>query len=372
VVFPALLTSYLGQGAYALAHPSVPIGNLFYEMVPRAFLIPMVAIATVATVVAAQALISGVYSLTQQAIQLGYLPRMTIVHTSGEMEGRIYVPQVNTVLMIACIGLVLGFESSSALAAAYGIAVTGTMGVTSVLFFAAMRRHAGTLRMAALVFVFLVIDVAFFSANLVKLAHGGWFPIAIGVAILAVSTSWYVGAEAVRKYHATLNRPLEEYLSELREQHIARVPGTAVFLARDDKGAPPTLVHYVHHSHALHEHVLLLTIQTERVPRVPQSERIEVEPLEDGFIRVLARFGFMETPEVARVLSLCEQRGLPVVASAATVFVGHSSVLPTGRAKLARWRKRLFAFMNRNAQPAALYYGLDPEQVIEIGVRLEI
>jgi KUP system potassium uptake protein len=372
VVFPALVLSYLGQGAYVLSNPSAPVGNLFYEMVPRPLLLPMVAIATLATVVAAQALISGVYSLTQQAIQLGYLPRMTIVHTSGEMEGRIYVPHVNVVLMIACIGLVLGFRSSSALAAAYGIAVTGTMAVTSILFFAAMRRQMGTLALVALVATFLVFDLSFFSANLVKLAHGGWFPLAIGAGLLAVSTSWYVGAEAVRRHHGTLNRPLADYLAELRAAGTLRVPGTAVFLARDEKGAPPTLVHYVQHSHALHEHVLLLTIQTERIPRVKESERIAFEPLDDGFMRVVARFGFMESPSVARVLTLCEQAGLPVASATATVFVGHSSVLPTGKAQLSRWRKQLFVFMNRNAEPAALYYGLDPGRVIEIGVRLEL
>jgi KUP system potassium uptake protein len=372
VVFPALVLSYFGQGAYVLAHDSAPIGNPFFEMVPRPLLLPMVAIATLATVVAAQALISGVYSLTQQAIQLGYLPRMTIVHTSGEMEGRIYVPQVNGLLMIACIGLVLGFKSSSALAAAYGIAVTGTMAVTSILFFAAMRRKAGTLAMAALVLLFLLFDLAFFSANLVKLAHGGWFPLAVGAGLLAVSTSWYVGAEAVRRHHGALNRPLADYLAELRARGTLRVPGTAVFLARDEKGAPPTLVHYVQHSHALHEHVLLLTIQTERIPRVKESERIAFEPLDDGFMRVVARFGFMESPSVARVLVLCEEAGLPVASATATVFVGHSSVLPTGKAKLSHWRKRLFVFMNRNAEPAALYYGLSPDQVIEIGVRLEL
>jgi KUP system potassium uptake protein len=371
-VFPALLISYMGQGAYALSHLSSPIGNVFYEMVPKPLLIPMAAVATIATVVAAQALISGVYSLTQQAIQLGYLPRMTIVHTSGEMEGRIYVPQVNALLMLACIGLVLGFRDSSALAAAYGIAVTGTMGVTSILFFAAMRRSAGALQMGALVLLFLVFDLAFFSANLVKLAHGGWFPVAVSAGLLVVSTTWFVGTQAVRQHHAGLVRPIAEFLSELATRGVVRVPGTAVFLARDDKGAPPTLVHFVQHSHALHEHVVLLTIQTARVPRVAQEERIEVEELEAGFIRVVARFGFMETPEVARVLRLCEEQGLPVIAKAATVIVGHSSVLPTGRARIAHWRKWLFAFMNRNAQPAALYYGLDPDQVIEIGVRLEL
>lgn len=372
VVFPALLISYLGQGAYVLSHLSSPIGNVFYEMVPKPLLIPMAAIATVATVVAAQALISGVYSLTQQAIQLGYLPRMTIVHTSGEMEGRIYVPPVNTLLMLACVGLVLGFRDSSSLAAAYGIAVTGTMGVTSVLYFTAMRRSMGTLSVGALVVLFLAFDLAFFAANLVKLAHGGWFPIAVSAALLVVSTTWFVGTQAVRQHHEGLVRPLVEFLSGLTARGVVRVPGTAVFLARDDKGAPPTLVHFVQHSHALHEHVLLLTIQTARVPRVSQEDRIAVERLHAGFIRVVAQFGFMETPEVARVLRLCEERGLPVIANAATVIVGHSSVLPTGRARIARWRKWLFAFMNRNAHPAALYYGLDPDQVIEIGVRLEL
>jgi KUP system potassium uptake protein len=185
-------------------------------------------------------------------------------------------------------------------------------------------------------------------------------------------TSWYAGAEAVRRHHVGLNVPLAEFLHSLSQRGIVRVPGTAVFLARDDKGAPPTLVHYVNHSRALHNHVILLTMQTERVPRVPDGERIVVEKLSSGFIRVMARYGFMESPSVGRVLASAEQLGLPVDADVATVFVGHSSVQPTGAAPLAHWRKRLFAFMNRNAQPAALYYGLTPEQVIEIGVRLEI
>lgn len=372
VVFPCLLLSYFGQGAYVLAHPSASDGNIFFELVPHWFLIPMIIIATAATVVAAQALISGVYSLTQQAVQLGYLPRMTIIHTSGDMEGRIYAPQVNSFLMVSCIGLVLGFKSSANLAAAYGIAVTGTMAVTSILFFAAMRRGWGNLSTGFLVAGFLIIDLGFLSANLVKIAHGGWFPLLMGAAIVAVMTSWYVGAEAVRRHHVGLNIPLSEFLESLQQRGIARVPGTAVFLARDDKGAPPTLVHYVNHSHALHNHVILLTMQTERVPRVLEAERIIVENISNGFIRVMARYGFMESPSVGRVLATCEQLGLPVDADQATVFVGHSSVQPTGKAKLARWRKNLFAVMNRNAQPAALYYGLTPEQVIEIGVRLEI
>lgn len=370
--FPCLLLNYFGQGAYVLAHPSAAEGNIFFELVPGWFQMPMVVIATAATVVASQALISGVYSLTQQAVQLGYLPRMTIIHTSGEMEGRIYVPQANVLLMVVCIALVLGFGSSSALAAAYGIAVTGTMCITSTLFFAAMRRTWRLAATATLVGMFLVVDLTFFSANLIKLAHGGWFPLLIGAVIVGVMTSWYAGAEAVRRHHVGLNVPLAEFLQSLSQRGIVRVPGTAVFLARDDKGAPPTLVHYVSHSRALHNHVILLTIQTERVPRVLDSERIAVEHLSSGFIRVMARYGFMESPSVGRVLTSAEQLGLPVDADVATVFVGHSSVQPTGNAPLAHWRKRLFAFMNRNAQPAALYYGLTPEQVIEIGVRLEI
>jgi KUP system potassium uptake protein len=372
VVFPALLLSYFGQGAYVLAHPGNSVGNIFFEIVPRPLLYPMVVIATIAAVVAAQALISGVYSLTQQAVQLGYLPRMTIVHTSGELEGRIYVPSVNTFLMLACIGLVLGFRTSSSLTAAYGIAVTGTMVVTSVLFFAAMRRRWGNLLTGLLVGVFLLLDVGFFAANIAKIAHGGWFPMLMGAALLAVTTSWYAGAEAVRRHHVSLNVPLKTFLDDLATRRIARVPGTAVFLARDDKGAPPTLVHYVNHSGALHEQVVLLTIQTERVPRVPETARLEIEDLGGGFLRVLARYGFMESPNVAKVLGLGERKWLSSLAEDATVFVGHSSVLPTGQADMALWRKRLYTFMNRNARPAALYYGLEPDQVIEIGVRMEI
>jgi KUP system potassium uptake protein len=372
VVFPCLLLSYFGQGAYVLARPSAADGNIFFELVPEWFQMPMVLIATAAAVVAAQALISGVSSLTQQAVQLGYLPRMTIVHTSGDMEGRIYVPQINTFLMVSCIGLVLGFKTSGELSAAYGIAVTGTMVVTSTLLFAAMRRAWGTPRTLAIAGLFLLVDVTLLAACLVKLAHGGWFPLLIGAVIVGIMTSWHAGAEAVRRHHVGLNVPLAEFLHGLSQRGIVRVPGTAVFLARDDKGAPPTLVHYVAHSRALHNHVILLTMQTERVPRVADNERIAVEKLGSGFIRVMARYGFMESPSVGRVLASAEQLGLPVDADVATVFVGHSSVQPTGNAPLAHWRKRLFAFMNRNAQPAALYYGLTPEQVIEIGVRLDI
>ncbi|MET0342520.1 MAG: KUP/HAK/KT family potassium transporter, partial [Polyangiales bacterium] len=294
VVFPALVISYLGQGAYVLLHPTPTVGNIFFELVPEKLLFPMVAIATVTGAVAAQALISGLYSLTQQAVQLGYLPRMTIIHTSGDMEGRIYVPQVNNLLMVSCIGLVIGFRTSSNLGAAYGIAVTGTMAVTTILFFAAMRRQWGTILTGLLVGAFLIVDVGFLAANLVKVTHGGWFPLLMGAVFVAIATSWYAGADAVRRHHVGLNVPLSDFLATLAKERIARVPGTSVFLARDDKGAPPTLVHYVKHSHALHERVILLTMQTERVPRVADPARISLQELGDGFIRVEAHYGFME------------------------------------------------------------------------------
>jgi len=372
VVFPALLISYLGQGAYVLSHPAQPLGNIFFELVPESLLYPMIAIATMATVVAAQALISGVYSLTQQAIQLGYLPRMTVIHTSGDMVGRIFVPSVNTLLMVSCIALVIGFRSSSALAAAYGIAVTGTMAVTSLLFFAAMRRRWGALVTGLLVASFLALDLSFLVANLGKLAHGGWFPVLMSALFVAIATSWQAGAEAVRLHMSTLIVPLTDFFAALDAHPVVRVPGIAVFLARDDQGAPPTLAHYLRHSRALHERVLLLTMKTERTPRVAEAERITVVELSHGFIRVEARYGFMESPSVDCVLDACGEHGVPGVPADATVFVGHSSVQTTGSSSLSHWRKTLFATMNRNAQPAALYYGLAPEQVVEIGVRLEI
>jgi KUP system potassium uptake protein len=372
VVFPALLISYLGQGAYVLLHPADQVGNVFFQLVPSSLLFPLVVVATLATVIAAQALISGVYSLTQQAVQLGYLPRMRIIHTSREMVGRIFVPSVNTLLMVCSIGLVIGFGSSSELASAYGIAVTGTMAVTSLLFYAAMRRHWGKLVTGLLVLLFLTIDLAFLSANLGKLANGGWFPVLMGALLVAFATSWEAGADAVRRHLLTLDVPLTDFLDSLHTRNVVRVPGMAVFLARNDSGAPPSLVHYVRHSHALHERVILLTMKTERVPRIAESERLTVVHLSEGFIRVEARYGFMELPSVDCVLDACAEHGVPGVPADATVFVGLSSVQTTGRSKIAGWRKGLFAFMNRNASPAALYYGLAPEQVVEIGVRIEI
>jgi KUP system potassium uptake protein len=372
VVFPCLVISYLGQGAYLLGHAGGELGNPFYEMVPATLRYPMVAIATVATVVASQALITGVFAMVHQAVQLGYLPRVTIVHTSKDMEGRIYIPQANLLLMVACIALVAGFHTSTALAAAYGIAVTGTMVLTSVLFFAAMYKRWGALPTAALSSVFLVIDIAFLGANIPKIGSGGWVPMAVAATFVAVMTSWRRGTEVVSEQLKALEVPLAMFLTQVQERNIARVPGTAVFLTREAHGTPPMLVHYVDHSLAIQEYVILLTVQIEHVPRIADPERIETEHVGLGFYRVRARYGFMESPDLGRVLAECERHGVPVCIEESTIFVGHSTVVTTGQARMSMWRKNLFELLNRNARPASTHYSLPSNRVVEIGVRIEI
>jgi KUP system potassium uptake protein len=332
----------------------------------------MVAIATIATVVASQALITGVFAMVHQAVQLGYLPRVTIVHTSKDMEGRIYIPQANLLLMVFCIALVIGFRTSTALAAAYGVAVTCTMALTSVLFFAAMYKRWGFVPTVALSALFLSVDVAFLGANIPKISSGGWVPMAVAATFVAVMTSWRRGTEVVSERLKALEVPLTMFLSKLPERNIARVPGTAVFLTREAHGTPPMLVHYVDHSLAIQEYVILLTVQVEHVPRIADPERIETEHVGIGFYRVRARYGFMESPDLARVLDECERHGVPISVEESTIFVGHSTVVTTGQARMSMWRKNLFELLNRNARPASTHYRLPSNRVMEIGVRIEI
>jgi len=371
-VFPCLIINYLGQGAYLLGHHGAEIGNPFYEMVPGALRYPMVTVATCAAVVASQALITGVFAMVHQAVQLGYLPRVTIVHTSTDIEGRIYIPQANLLMMVFCIALVIGFRSSTDLTAAYGIAVCGTMVLTSLLFFFAMYRRWGVLPTALLSGTFLVIDLAFLGANIPKIASGGWVPLAVAAIVVAVMTSWQRGTEVISERLKTLEIPLSMFLSQLAERNTARVPGTAVFLSREAHGTPPLLVHYVDHSLAIQEYVILLTVQIEHVPRVADPERIETEHVGQGFYRVRARYGFMESPDLGRVLTECERHGVPVCIEESTIFVGHSTVVTTGTSAMAMWRKNLFELLNRNARPASTHYQLPSNRVVEIGVRLEI
>jgi KUP system potassium uptake protein len=372
VVFPALLLSYLGQGAFLLSHPGQPVGNPFYEMVPESLLYPMMAVATVASVVASQALITGVFAMVHQAVQLGYLPRVTVVHTSRDIEGRIYIPQANALLAIMCIVLVLSFNSSTALASAYGIAVTGTMALTSLLYCAVQQRRWGVPRALGLSLLFLLVDVGFFTANMPKVSSGGWVPLAVAAVFVAVMTSWQRGTEVVQERIKALELPLTSFLNHMESDNIARVPGAAVFLTREAHGTPPMLVHYVDHSLALQEYVILLTVQIDHEPRVADPERISIESVGQGFFRVRARYGFMESPDLAHVLDECEQQGVPIHVQDSTIFVGHSTVITSGSSRMSLWRKNLFELLNRNARPASTHFHLPSARVMEIGVRIEI
>jgi KUP system potassium uptake protein len=372
LVLPALMLSYFGQAAYLLAHPDLPVGNTFYDVVPAALRLPAVGLATLAAIVASQALISGAFSLTQQAIQLGFLPRLTIVHTSAEVEGRIYMPQVNGLLFCGCAALTLGFKNSSELGAAYGVAVTGTMAATSVLFYFATKRKLGPLRAGLLAGAFLALDLAFLGANISKLLTGAWVTLLIAFCLLAVMFIWYAGTEAVRRRLRALELPLSELFDWMKAQHVARVPGAAVFLTREDRGAPPMLTHYITHTHSLHEHVALLHVHTVHVPTVPEAERLKVETLPHGFLRVVASYGFVEIPDLGQLLGRLQLEGIVRSGAPPTLFVGHSVVTSSNPSRFARARVGLFSFLLRNAHPASTHYRLPAHQVMELGVRVEL
>jgi len=372
VVFPALLLNYFGQGALVLRVPDA-VQNPFYLLAARSFLYPLVAIATLATVVASQALISGAFSLTQQCVQLHYSPRVSIVHTSRSEVGQIYIPEVNTALMIGCLLLVLGFESSSALGAAYGVAVTGTMAVTTVLFYviARQRWHWSALRAGALAGAFLVIDLAFFGANIIKIEHGGWVSLAIGGGVFLLMATWNRGTELLRGFLAQAAVPMDHFLDEVERTKPPRVRGTAVFLSHDVNGAPLVLQRHLRYNKALHEQIILLSIITHEVPEVEHGKRVIIEALPQGFHRVRAYYGFMERPDVREIVALCGDLGIRGEAAETTYYVDSARLLPTGPAPMMRWRKRLFSFMARNASAATDFFNIPPNRVVELGARLE-
>ena len=372
VVFPALIVSYLGQGALYLERGG-EIDNPFYELVSGWVRYPVVAVATVATVVASQALISGAYSLTRQAIQLGYWPRMTVVHTSGVAEGQIYMPDVNQALMIACLALVFGFRTSSALAAAYGIAVTGTMAITTVLFFAVVRARKMLHPALAVVLLvaFLVVDLAFFAANATKIVEGGWVPIAVAAVMFILMTTWKRGREALGRFMAGATLPLDVFLADLHASPIHRIPGTGVFMTSNPNGVPPVLLHHVKHNRVLHEHVVLLSVQTKTVPEVPAEERLSVTKLSEGFFQVKAAYGFMESPNVPDLLGRTGGQ-FPIGEHELTYYLGRETLLTSGPSNLATWRKRIFSLMSRNAQPATAFFEIPPNRVVELGTQVQL
>jgi KUP system potassium uptake protein len=374
IVFPCLLLNYFGQGAGLLLDPSIA-ANPFYSLVPDKLLYPMAALSTVATVIASQALISGVFSLTRQAIQLGWCPRLRIVHTSSAMEGQIYIPEVNFALMWACIGLTIAFEQSSRLAAAYGIAVTATMGITSVLYFfvAHWTWHQSIFKALPPVLVFLAFDLSFFGANLLKVADGGWLPLVIaGLVVMAMAT-WRDGRQALRQLSLAATVPLRTFLDEVAVKNPHRVPGTAVFMSLSPQGTPVTLLHHYKHNKIFHNSVVILTITASDTPYVPEDARLDIQDLGMGFFRITARYGFMETPNVPEIMDRARGTGIPIDPPAdTTFFLGRESLLTTGKARMAGFRKSLFALMSRNARPATAYFGLPPGRVVELGVQVEL
>jgi KUP system potassium uptake protein len=378
VAMPALLLNYLGQGALLLHDPEAA-RNPFYLLVPSWGLYPMIAVATAATIVASQALISGAFSLTQQAVQLGYSPRVTIRHTSSSAIGQIYVPEVNWMLGCACVALVLGFGSSSALAAAYGIAVTGTMMVTTMLFHRVARDQFGWSRWKVwpLSLLFLVVDGAFFGANVVKVRDGGWFPLAAAIFVFTLMSTWKRGRDALAAMLRDTGLPLELFMADIARKKLQRVPGTAVFMTSNPGGVPPVLLHHLKHNKVLHDRVVLVSLLTEEIPFVPERERVTTRDLGAGFFQVLARYGFMETPDVPAMLDSLPTRPLEgprlqIVPMETTYFLGRETLLPNGPSRIWTWRKRLFIVMARNAQTASAFFGLPPNRVVEMGAQIQL
>lgn len=371
IAFPALLLNYFGQGALLLGNPELA-SNPFYGLVPRSILFPMVALATAATVIASQAMISGVFSLTQQAVQLGFLPRVRIVHTSSETRGQIYVPDVCWALMIACIGLVLLFRDSSRLAGAYGIAVTATMGITSILyFFLIVRGWKWPLWKAVpLIALFLAFDLAFFGANLLKLFDGGWFTIAIAICITIAMITWRDGRAALARRMLQTRMMIEEFVKDVSAQLPHRVPGTAVFLTVSSEVTPLALLHFYKHAHVLHEKVFLLSIKSVDEPVVQGKDKLHIDELGCGFYRLVASYGFMERPDVPQIMRLASESSLTADPCATTFFLGRETLLTSGTSGMMLWRKNFFAAMSRNAQSAMAYFNIPVDRVVELGIQV--
>jgi KUP system potassium uptake protein len=373
IVLPALLLNYLGQGALLLRAPELA-SNPFYNLMPSWAIYPMVGLATAAGVIASQALISGAFSLTMQAIQLGYCPRLRVEHTSLRERGQIYMPQINWLLMISCIGLVIGFRTSSNLAAAYGIAVTMTMIVTTILFYFAARRIWNWPKITAglLCGAFLVIELAFFGANLLKIAHGGWFPLVVGFIVFTLLSTWKTGRQILGARLRASSLPLKMFLEDIERDPPHRVPGTAVFLYGNAEGTPLALLHNLKHNKVLHKRIIILTVATDEVPHVHYSTRIQVELLADGFYRVVAHYGFMEDPNIPELLASCKEHGLEVQPMQTTYFLSRETIIPTPRPGMVLWRERLFRLMAQNSQSATAFFRLPANRVVELGMQVEI
>lgn len=395
VVLPSLLLNYFGQSALLL-HSTGAATNPFYALVPGWALFPMVVVATAAAVVASQALISGAFSLTRQAVQLGYAPRVHIVHTSSTEIGQIYIPQVNQALWVGCLTLVLTMRSSGNLAAAYGVAVTGTMIVTTLLFHVVTRDLWGwpAWKSAALTALFLAVDIAFFMANLVKVSQGGWIPLAIAGVVFLLMTTWSRGRARLGAIVRENTLPLDLFLPDIGRRKPHRVPGVAVFLSSVADGAPPVLLHHLKHNKVLHERVLILSVVSSDIPQVPHDERVTCTSMGEGFYQVAATYGFMETPDIPAALQQLNAQMMaqgdggsggqgPLRAADTSYYLGRETLIVSSRmargqalpgdqaGRMARWRRKLFAIMARNAQSATAFFGLPPNRVVELGAQIQ-
>jgi KUP system potassium uptake protein len=375
LVFPSLVLNYAGQAAIVL-EGAPTADNVFYRLCPSVLLIPFVCLATVATIIASQSIITGAFSMTRQAIQLGWLPRVQITQTSAEGYGQIYVGVVNWLLMIVTVALVIAFRKSDNLAAAYGIAVSATMLMTSVLLFIAMREVLcwPIALSAALAALFIVVDIAFFSANLLKIAEGGYVPVLLAAGVYFIMIVWHVGAEAVSKRLQETVMPIAALMAKLKEKRIPRVPGTAVFLTRTRQDAPPVMVWHLRHNRALHERVVVLNVIIESVPWVRGERRLTIEQTAPDFWRGMARFGFMERPDIPALLREAQPHcGGKLTLDDVTYYVGHETIIPREDAKaLPRWLEALYAMMQRNSVHVTSFFRLPADQVVEIGREISI
>jgi len=373
VVLPALMLNYLGQGALILRDPGA-VANPFFGLAPDWARYPLVALATAAAVIASQALITGAFSLTMQAVQLGYSPRLAIRHTSASTIGQIFVPMVNRALMVACIALVLGFGSSSRLAAAYGVSITSTMLITTVLFYVIARWKWGWNPWVAglLTGLFLAVDLAFLAANFTKILHGGWFPLLVAGAVFALMWSWRSGRASLAETMRERSVPLDLLIEDVRQTRPARVPGTAIFMSGHPTGVPSALLHNLKHNKVLHERVVLLNVRTEEVPHVPPAERATIEPLESGFCRISLRFGFMDEPDVPHALAGIDAPCFRFEPQQTSYFLGRETILCAPRKGLSRIPQHLFAWMSQNARDATAFFGLPPGSVVELGARVQV
>ena len=373
LVFPALVLNYFGQGALLLGNPAA-IENPFYKLTPEWGLYPLVALAAAATIIASQAVISGAFSITRQAIQLGYLPRLEVRHTSETEIGQVYVPRINSGLLIAIIVLVLGFQSSDNLGAAYGIAVSGMMAITTGLAFLYMRSRGWSLAVAVPVFaLFGIVDLTFLSANLLKVAEGGWFPIVVAALVFSVMGTWWRGRRLLAEHRARDAMPLGDFVETLNPDRLVRVPGTAIFMTRDLKHVPVALLHALKHYKALHQRVVMMQVETEDVPHVPEDQRLDIQEIGKGFYTILIHYGFMDQPNIVRALAQCRRQHFHFNLMETSFVIGREKLrIRSQRGDFWRWRDRLFIVLSNIALDATEFFRIPPNRVVELGGQVEI